>query len=66
MEIAYDLAQGGATKVWLSARTPPNILMRTGPGGLPGDVIGRDAAPAARRESATPSRASAASRIWAT
>jgi Pyridine nucleotide-disulphide oxidoreductase len=40
MEIAYDLTQGGATKVWLSARTPPNILMRTGPGGLPGDVIG--------------------------
>jgi Pyridine nucleotide-disulphide oxidoreductase len=40
MEIAYDLAGGGASKVWLSARTPPNILMRTGPGGLPGDVIG--------------------------
>ena len=40
MEIAYDLATGGAAKVWLSARTPPNILMRTGPGGLPGDMIG--------------------------
>ncbi len=40
MEIAYDLAEGGARKVWLSARTPPNILMRTGPGGLPGDMIG--------------------------
>jgi cation diffusion facilitator CzcD-associated flavoprotein CzcO len=40
MEIAYDLAEGGATKVWLSARTPPNIFLRTGPGGLPGDVIG--------------------------
>jgi cation diffusion facilitator CzcD-associated flavoprotein CzcO len=40
MEIAYDLAEGGATKVWLSARTPPNILLRTGPGGLPGDMIG--------------------------
>jgi cation diffusion facilitator CzcD-associated flavoprotein CzcO len=40
MEIAYDLAEGGSSKVWLSARTPPNILMRTGPGGLPGDVIG--------------------------
>src|SRR5215218_6716025 len=40
MEIAYDLAEGGASKVWLSARTPPNILLRTGPGGLPGDVIG--------------------------
>ena len=39
MEIAYDLAEGGASKVWLSARTPPNILLRTGPGGLPGDMI---------------------------
>lgn len=40
MEIAYDLADGGAAKVWLSARTPPNILMREGPGGLPGDMFG--------------------------
>jgi cation diffusion facilitator CzcD-associated flavoprotein CzcO len=40
MEISYDLAEGGAAKVWLSARTPPNILMREGPGGLPGDMIG--------------------------
>jgi cation diffusion facilitator CzcD-associated flavoprotein CzcO len=40
MEIAYDLAQGGAKKVWLSARTPPNILTRQGPGGLPGDLMG--------------------------
>jgi len=39
MEIAYDLAEGGAKKVWLSARTPPNIVLRTGPGGLPGDMI---------------------------
>jgi cation diffusion facilitator CzcD-associated flavoprotein CzcO len=39
MEIAYDLADGGASKVWLSARTPPNILLRTGPGGLPGDFM---------------------------
>jgi cation diffusion facilitator CzcD-associated flavoprotein CzcO len=39
MEIAYDLAEGGAGKVWLSARTPPNIVLRTGPGPLPGDVI---------------------------
>jgi len=39
MEIAYDLAEGGATKVWLSARTPPNIVLRVGPGGLPGDFI---------------------------
>jgi len=39
MEIAYDLAEGGAEKVWLSARTPPNILLREGPGGLPGDMM---------------------------
>src|SRR5215211_618848 len=39
MEIAYDLAEGGASKVWLSVRTPPNIVLRTGPGGLPGDMI---------------------------
>jgi cation diffusion facilitator CzcD-associated flavoprotein CzcO len=39
MEIAYDLAEGGASKVWLSARTPPNIVLRAGPGGLPGDMI---------------------------
>jgi cation diffusion facilitator CzcD-associated flavoprotein CzcO len=40
MEIAYDLAEGGAAKVWLSARTPPNVLLRAGPGGLPGDMMG--------------------------
>jgi hypothetical protein len=39
MEIAYDLAAGGAAKVWLAVRTPPNIMLRTGPGGLPPDVI---------------------------
>jgi len=39
MEIAHDLAEGGARKVWLSARTPPNIVLREGPGGLPGDMI---------------------------
>jgi cation diffusion facilitator CzcD-associated flavoprotein CzcO len=39
MEIAYDLAEGGASKVWLAARTPPNIVLRAGPGGLPGDVV---------------------------
>jgi cation diffusion facilitator CzcD-associated flavoprotein CzcO len=39
MEIAYDLAEGGAAKVWVSARTAPNILLREGPGGIPGDVI---------------------------
>jgi NADPH-dependent 2,4-dienoyl-CoA reductase/sulfur reductase-like enzyme len=40
MEIAYDLAEGGAAKVWLAVRTPPNIVLRQGPGGLPGDVLG--------------------------
>jgi cation diffusion facilitator CzcD-associated flavoprotein CzcO len=40
MEIAYDLAEGGADKVWLAVRTPPNIILREGPGGLPGDFIG--------------------------
>ena len=39
MEIAHDLAEGGASKVWLSARTPPNIVLRQGPGGLPGDFV---------------------------
>jgi cation diffusion facilitator CzcD-associated flavoprotein CzcO len=39
MEIACDLAERGAAKVWLSARTPPNILLRDGPAGVPGDVI---------------------------
>ena len=39
MEIAHDLAEGGARKVWLSARTPPNIVLREGAGGLPGDMI---------------------------
>jgi cation diffusion facilitator CzcD-associated flavoprotein CzcO len=40
MEIAYDLTEGAASKVWLSARTPPNILLREGPGGFPGDMMG--------------------------
>lgn len=39
MEIAHDVAVGGASKVWLSARTPPNITLRTGPGGFPGDLV---------------------------
>jgi flavin-dependent dehydrogenase len=41
MEIAYDLATGGAAKVWLAIRTPPNILLRSLPGGLPGDLVSR-------------------------
>ena len=39
MEISHDLAEGGASRVWLSARTPPNILLRQGPGPVPGDMI---------------------------
>ena len=39
MEIAHDLAIGGAAKVWLAVRTPPNIILRALPGGLPGDLI---------------------------
>jgi cation diffusion facilitator CzcD-associated flavoprotein CzcO len=41
MEIAHDLATGGAAKVCLAVRTPPNILLRSLPGGLPGDLISR-------------------------
>lgn len=40
MEIAHDLATGGAAKVWLSVRTPPNILLRASPGPVPNDMIG--------------------------
>jgi cation diffusion facilitator CzcD-associated flavoprotein CzcO len=39
-EIAHELAEGGAARVWLSARRPPNILLRQGPGPVPGDLIG--------------------------
>ena len=39
MEIAHDLATGGAAKVWMSIRTPPNLMPRKGPAGLPVDVI---------------------------
>jgi cation diffusion facilitator CzcD-associated flavoprotein CzcO len=39
MEIAHDIATNGGAKVWLAVRTPPNIMMRKGPAGLPGDVI---------------------------
>jgi cation diffusion facilitator CzcD-associated flavoprotein CzcO len=39
MEIAHELAESGAAKVWLAVRTPPNILLRQGPGPVPGDLI---------------------------
>jgi cation diffusion facilitator CzcD-associated flavoprotein CzcO len=37
MEIAYDLAEGGASRVRLAIRTQPNIILRQA-GPLPGDV----------------------------
>jgi cation diffusion facilitator CzcD-associated flavoprotein CzcO len=40
MEIVHELAEGGAASVWLAVRTPPNILLRQGPGPVPGDLIG--------------------------
>lgn len=39
MEIAHDLSTGAAARVWLSVRTPPNIMPRNGPAGLPNDVL---------------------------
>jgi hypothetical protein len=39
IEIVHDVATGGAKKAWLSTRTPPNILPRRGPGGIPSDFI---------------------------
>jgi cation diffusion facilitator CzcD-associated flavoprotein CzcO len=39
LEIAHDLSTGGAAEVWLSFRTPPNVLLRSLPGGLPCDLI---------------------------
>jgi cation diffusion facilitator CzcD-associated flavoprotein CzcO len=39
MEIAHELAEGGAARVWLAVRTPPNIVLRQGPGPVPGDLI---------------------------
>jgi cation diffusion facilitator CzcD-associated flavoprotein CzcO len=38
-EIAVDLVEGGAQTVWLSVRTPPNILRRD-LGGFPSQVLG--------------------------
>jgi cation diffusion facilitator CzcD-associated flavoprotein CzcO len=40
MEIAHDVAMGGAAKVWLAVRTTPTIISREGSGGLPGAWIG--------------------------
>ena len=39
MEIAHELTAAGAATVWLAVRTPPHLLARQGPGGVPGDLI---------------------------
>lgn len=39
MEIAYDVASGGAACAWLAVRTPPHIMIRSLPGGFPSDYI---------------------------
>ena len=39
LEIAHDLATGGAAKVWQAVRTPPSLMLRTLPGGLSADLI---------------------------
>lgn len=38
-EIVHDVATGGARAAWLAVRTPPNIMLRSLPGGLPSDWI---------------------------
>ena len=39
-EIAADLVEGGAHKVWISIRTPPNIVRRDGPVGIAPQQLG--------------------------
>jgi cation diffusion facilitator CzcD-associated flavoprotein CzcO len=39
-EIVNEVVEGGAGRVWLAVRTPPNVLLRQGPGPVPGDLIG--------------------------
>jgi cation diffusion facilitator CzcD-associated flavoprotein CzcO len=41
MEIAHDVATGGAAKVWLSVRTPPNLVPLTATAGRPFDSLSR-------------------------
>jgi putative flavoprotein involved in K+ transport len=38
-EIAVDLAESGAAKVWLSVRTPPNVMLRA-VAGIPAQAFG--------------------------
>jgi putative flavoprotein involved in K+ transport len=39
-EIAADLVEGGAGKVWISIRTAPNIVRRDGPAGIAPQQLG--------------------------
>jgi putative flavoprotein involved in K+ transport len=39
-EIAADLVEGGAGKVWISIRTPPNIVRRDNPAGIAPQHLG--------------------------
>jgi len=39
-EIAADLVEGGARKVWISIHTPPNIVRRDTPGGIAPQHLG--------------------------
>jgi cation diffusion facilitator CzcD-associated flavoprotein CzcO len=39
MEIVHDVATCGAAKAWLAVRSPPNIMLRSLPGGLPSDFL---------------------------
>jgi cation diffusion facilitator CzcD-associated flavoprotein CzcO len=41
MEVAYDLAEGGASRVRLAVRTPPNILVRAPAGPLFAKALGK-------------------------
>jgi cation diffusion facilitator CzcD-associated flavoprotein CzcO len=41
MEIAYDLAEGGAGRVRLAVRTPPNIIIRSPIGPLIANIVRR-------------------------
>lgn len=40
LEIAYDLAEGGAASVKVAVRTPPNLMLRSSPGPVANDWIG--------------------------
>ena len=62
MEIAYELATGGAARVRLAVRTSPNILLRS----AVGPVIGRLAFKLGTAERQDHARGPAPPRLWAT